>query len=183
MRVETGKADPSPTLRRENIDPAFENLLSATESRVRAFLRRLADSDADADDALQECFVRAWRSRDRFDARRGSFPAWIMRIAFHSFLDLRDAQKRAPRLLGDGDVDIEDFRESTARDNTCIEDREEVEARLETLRDVERDVLLRFHRDGESIEEIASRVGLPRGTVKSHLHRARARLRRRPRTT
>jgi len=53
---------------------------------------------------------------------------------------------------------------------------ESVEALLMPLAAVERDVLLRFHRDGRSVREIARALGMPEGTVKSHLHRARRRL-------
>ena len=63
-------------LPRTSSDPGFERLLATAMPRLRAFLRRMAETEADADDALQECCVRAWRSRERFDPARGSFSAW-----------------------------------------------------------------------------------------------------------
>ncbi len=96
-----------------------------------------------------------------------------MRIAFHSYLDQRAAQQRAPQLLGGEDATIGGAR----FDVPATEEREELEALLRRLKPIEREVLLRFHRDEASVEEIARQLAMPAGTVKSHLHRARARLR------
>ena len=162
------------TSHRSTTDSQFAEHIASSEEGVRAFLRRLAGDGADADDAYQECLARAWRSRQRFDRERGSFKSWIMRIAFHSYLDQRDAHLRTPQLLGDEDLTlIPEVTNSPCR----LEKQEEIDAALAILKAVEREVLLRFHRDQLSIDEIASELGLPSGTVKSHLHRARAKLR------
>ncbi|MCB9919909.1 MAG: RNA polymerase sigma factor [Planctomycetes bacterium] len=155
------------------IDPAFEDLLTAVAPRVQTFLARLAGHLGDADDAWQECCARAWRSRATFDPARGTFDSWIMRIAFTSYLDQREAAKRAPVPLGDDDGRL--IASKSAPVDASLVD--ELEARLGELPRIQRDVLLRFHRDGYSIAEIARTTGLKTGTVKSHLHRARERLR------
>ncbi|MCA8972331.1 MAG: RNA polymerase sigma factor [Planctomycetes bacterium] len=155
------------------IDPAFEDLLTAAAPRVQTFLARLAGHLADADDAWQECCARAWRSRATFDPDRGTFDSWIMRIAFTSYLDQRDAAKRAPVSLGDDDGRL--IASKLVHVDPSLVD--ELEARLAELPNMQRDIVLRFHRDGQSIAEIAHTIGLKIGTVKSHLHRARVRLR------
>lgn len=167
-----------PRVRRDNasvnVIPSldFETLLDAERSRVLRFLRRLAKCDADADDALQECYARAWRSRSSFDAERGGFGPWLMRIAFRSYLDLAQRAQRGPEFV-DAAI-LEGQSETRALE---LDEREELEHCLAELSKVERHILLSFHRDGRSIAEISAATGIKAGTVKSHLHRARQRLR------
>lgn len=144
---------------------AFGAELVACTPRLRAFIRRLCLREAD--DVLQECLARAWRSRASFrpDA---SLEAWLTKIAFRTWLDHQ--ARPQPRRLEDDDLPI------AARGDLSVELREEIARALATLGPVEREVLLRFHRDGQSIRQIARALGAPEGTVKSHLHRARARL-------
>lgn len=160
----------------------FETQLERERSRVLGFLRKLSGSADDAEDALQECYARAWRSRESFDATRGSFAAWLTRIAYRSYLDHRKARKR------DASVDVHAIDDENApfaasavaaqRDApSALESSEELERYLAILSEAERAALLYFHRDGLSIAEIAARLAMPAGTIKSHLHRARSRIR------
>lgn len=67
---------------------------------VHAHCYRLAGSVADADDLVQETFLRAWRSRDRFEGR-ASARTWFYRIATNVFLDTRKAAARRSVPVGD----------------------------------------------------------------------------------
>jgi len=149
----------------------FAAELVALTPRLRRFVRRLCFGDAD--DLVQESLARALRSQGSFLPEAGGLDAWLMTIAFRAWLD--DRARRFPQALGDGDVEI------AAPSCRLPEVREEVAAAMRVLPEVERDVLLRFHRDGQSIAEIAVALAKPEGTVKSHLHRARARLARQAR--
>lgn len=154
---------------------ALDLRLPAEIPGLRAFLRRLAGARlpaADLDDAVQETLVRALRSRQQYDAARPLGP-WLRAAAVRAFLDLRERSARGARPPG------ESGREPEAPDRSYAEQRETVEALLASLSEVERTALLAFHRDGMSVQAIASRLGLPDGTVKSHLHRAREKLARR----
>jgi RNA polymerase sigma-70 factor (ECF subfamily) len=154
---------PPPHAVRPADDPGFAERLVALTPRLRAFVRRLCLRDAD--DVVQETLVRAWRSRAAFRADDGSLDAWLMKIAFRTYLDLRN--RRAPHALGD---QVESLPAAPA---AGVEVGDELAAALRGLSPIERDVLLRFHRQRESIEEIAAALAMPAGTVKSHLHRAR----------
>lgn len=149
-------------------DDAFGQRLLAFEPRLVSFLQRLCR--APADDLVQETLARAWRSRRSFDAARGGLESWLLRIAFRTFLDERARANGAPGTLA------EDLPAGTADPAEAAAIREQITALLRGLGDRERDVLLRFHRDGCSIAEIAHALALPSGTVKSHLHRARQKL-------
>ncbi|MEZ5965927.1 MAG: sigma-70 family RNA polymerase sigma factor [Planctomycetota bacterium] len=147
-------------------DHAFGDALVALTPRLRGFVRRLCLRDDD--DVVQECLTRAWRSRRAYRPADGRLEAWLLKIAFRAYLDLRG--RRGADVLGDDDALVQ------APADASSELRDEVGRALASLRAVERDVLLRFHRDGQSIDDIARALLLPAGTVKSHLHRARGRL-------
>lgn len=158
---------PHPSSAPPHVDDAdFGARLVALTPRLRGFVRRLCLRDAD--DLVQEALARAWRSRAAYSTHNGSLDAWLMQIAFRTFLDQR--ARRTPVALGDGDVAVAAPRDLGA------ELREEIAAAMRGLQPIERDVLLRFHRDRQSVEEIARALAMPAGTVKSHLRRARMRL-------
>ena len=148
--------------------PDFDAELGAELPAVRQLLRRLTGQAHDADDLAQETWLRAQRYRDAFDAG-GSMAGWLGRIAFRLFLDWRERRAREPRPLAEPDA-------SAAPAGDDVDRREWIERKLQLLRPLERDILLRFHRAGESVAAIAMALGLPEGTVRSHLHRARQRL-------
>lgn len=152
---------------------AFGRQLVASTPSVQAFLRTLcrggAVNGSAIDDLVQETMARAWRSRGTFDADKGSPAAWLSRIAFRVYLDHRQVSE-PPRLLVD--------EHATAAPGPLAEvaAREQIRTLLGRLGRREREVLLRFHRDGRSIAELAAAEAVPAGTIKSLLHRARARL-------
>jgi RNA polymerase sigma-70 factor, ECF subfamily len=154
-------------------DEAFGQRLVDMQPRVRAFLRSLGPGVTD--DLVQETMTRAWRSRANFTEAKGDLDAWLMRIAFRAFLDERQRVQRAPSAptpaaaaAAPADTAPQPAAHAAAR--------EQLATLLEGLGATERAVLLQFHREGRSIAEIARQLSLSAGTVKSHLHRARARL-------
>lgn len=149
--------------------PPTDQEILALRPRLLAFLRKLAGAQ-DAEDLCQDCLFRALRSRHSFDANKGSLQNWMMKTAFRTFLDHKHRLGRQPSGLGAGDVRVRAPREGSAAE------REELQHLLARLSDTERVVLIRFHQARESIAEIGAALGMPEGTVKSHLHRARRRL-------
>jgi RNA polymerase sigma-70 factor (ECF subfamily) len=160
-----------------DVSTSVERALEPLEARLpaqipplRPFLARLTGgAGADAEDLLQEVMARALRYRDSFDPRRPLGP-WLRTTALRAWFDLRERRRREPIALG------EDERELAAPPAPEVGAGEGLEALLKPLSAVEREVLLRFHRDGASVREVAAALGMPEGTVKSHLHRARRRL-------
>lgn len=156
----------------------FEARLAEEQLGLRRFLRRVAGPaigrDPSAlDDALQESLTRALRSRERFDPDRGSLGAWLRTIGLRVWIDAMRARSRVPEGLGDSDGGVVDpGTEATVGGGS----RGELEDGLRALRVIERRVLIGFHVDGLSIEDLSGSLGLREGTVKSHLHRARKRL-------
>jgi RNA polymerase sigma-70 factor (ECF subfamily) len=156
----------------EEPDPLRERL-RAEAPRLRAFVARLTGrSGPDADDIAQEALTRAWRYRRSFDSLRELGP-WLRAAAFRAFLDHRERADRAPGPLAS---------EPAARLDDDVDSRDTVDLWLAVLSESERDVLVRFHRLQHSVAEIASDLGIPEGTVKSQLHRARRKIAERMRT-
>ncbi len=150
-------------------DPDLASLLQAEHARLRAFILRLCRNRQQVEDLAQETLARAWQYRDSYQGEKAIGP-WLQRIAFRCFLDARRLAGREPQSASSDPNGYEDRR-------TCPPERSlEIRQALEQLSERERSFILRFHRDGESIKEIADSKGLPVGTVKSILHRSRRKL-------
>ena len=148
-------------------DSAFQDSLVALGGELSGFVHALLrgrGSAQEADDLVQESLTRALQFQHQFDPKRPLWP-WLKRIAFRVMLDSRRRQR--PGLLEDS--------EQLAAEPTSdrLADNDEVSRRLTPLKAQERDILLRFHQDEQSIDDIARALSLKPGTVKSLLHRAR----------
>ena len=153
-------------------EDSLEARLLAEIPYLRAFLRRLMGGlahAADGEDVLQEVMSRALRYRDAFDRRRALRP-WLRTTALREWLDHRERRRREPVALGERESELHAPVADEAGSAASVE------SLLRPLSAIERDVLVRFHRDDCSVREIAETLGMPEGTVKSHLHRARRRL-------
>ena len=149
---------------------AFGELVRRHQSKVRTVLRRLTRGDAAlADDLAQETFVLAWRNlrHFRFEAR---FSTWIYRIAFNAWQS--EARKRREVLL-----DLDDAPSPEAfEEMPDIAARMDLERALATLSDGERAAIGACYYADLSHEEAAQALGIPLGTVKTHVLRAKAKL-------
>jgi RNA polymerase sigma-70 factor (ECF subfamily) len=152
---------------------AFAELVRRHQSRVRAVLRRLSKGDDGlADDLAQETFVLAWRNirKFRFEAR---FSTWLYRIAFNAWQS--EARKTREVLL-----DLDDNAPPPGTDNfdemPDVASRIDLERAMTVLSDGERAAITACYYADLSHEEAALALGLPLGTVKTHVLRARAKL-------
>ncbi len=150
-------------------DAAFAALLQRAMPELRTFLRRLCGGEHDGDDVLQETLAKVWRLRSSFDASHDGV-AWLQTAAFRCFCDHRRRQRRQPRPAADLVLAL------ATRAPCATELRDELERRLAVLEPDARALLLAFHRDGQTLQQLASERGVPCNTVKSWLHRARLRL-------
>jgi RNA polymerase sigma-70 factor (ECF subfamily) len=154
---------------------AFGVLVERHQSRVRTVLRRLTRGDeALADDIAQETFVLAWRNLKsfRFEAR---FSTWIYRIAFNAWQS--EARKRREVSLELDDDALAAGDDSPAHEMPDIAARVDLERAMATLSDGERAAIAACYYADLSHEEAAAALGMPLGTVKTHVLRAKAKLR------
>jgi len=162
---------------------AFSELVRRHQSAVRTTLRRLtAGNHALADDLAQETFMLAYRNIKSF-RQEAQFSTWLYRIATNAFL--ADARKRKEELLGDRDQELvpEDDDEAalspelTGSDQTRRASlRIDMDRALAVLSDAERAAIVQCYHNDLSHEEAAIVLDCPVGTVKTHILRAKAKL-------
>ena len=161
---------------------AFAELVRRHQSAVRACLRRLtAGNHALADDLAQETFVLAWRNLRSF-RQEARFSTWLYRIATNCWL--ADARKRKETLLGDTDTEVADDDEPGGEPAEGMPDhargaalKVDMERALAVLSEAERAAIVQCYHNDLSHEEAAFVLGCPVGTVKTHVHRAKQKLR------
>ncbi|MDW6062349.1 RNA polymerase sigma factor [Streptomyces sp. FXJ1.4098] len=167
-------------LRRSQRDPtAFEPLVARHSAALHGYLVRRAPGAAD--DLLSELWLRAYASRDGFDAARGTARAWLFGVA----RNVLAAHWR--RLETEAPPGSARFAEGIASDPwQAVDQRLDAAAVAPVLRHaltklpaVERELLLLIAWEQLTPTEAASVIGVPPGTARSRLHRARTRLRER----
>jgi RNA polymerase sigma factor (sigma-70 family) len=137
-------------------------------------LKMLGDR-ADAEDVTQQVFVSAWQGRSTFDPATGSLPAWLVGITKHRIADRLAARSRDQRTLAAVGSIREDLRAVPADDRLI--DRLVLADEISRLGDPRRTILgLVFYED-QTYAQIAERLNLPLGTVKSHVRRGLLHLR------
>lgn len=145
----------------------FGRRLTEALPRLRTHCARRAPA-LEADELAQEVLGRALRYAGSFDQRRALWP-WLRQVAERVLADALAERAAGPEGLGEREPAV-------AESAPAIDELDELRRALAGLREVERDVLLRFHHRGQSVARIAAELGTPEGTVKSHLSRARRRL-------
>jgi RNA polymerase sigma-70 factor (ECF subfamily) len=154
----------------------YEPLVRRYQSDIRNWLRALTKDAAWADDLAQETFIRAWQRLHTFRAE-GSFKAWLMKIAYRSYLESRRRHRRAERLLDavSREQSIEDQGIEHGPDASAAD----LPKLLAAASEAERTALILCYAHGMSHAEIADVTAMPIGTVKSHIRRGTRRIRER----
>jgi RNA polymerase sigma-70 factor (ECF subfamily) len=164
----------------------FEAEALPLRPRFHAAALRLTRNPADADDLLQETYLRAYRGFSRFEPGT-NLTAWLYRILRNTYINGYRKRLGEPTTVPaaweqDSEVDRRNVEASAeAAVVASIVDEQLLHA-LSSLPEHHRRVLLLFEVDGFSCQEIAAMVGVPRGTVMSRLHRSRMSLRERMRS-
>ena len=163
---------------RANDQAALRALIDAHKDRLYAFIRRMLRDHHDAEEVCQEAFLKAFAALDSFSSTY-RFSTWLFTIAYRVCLNTL----RRRRALT-GEVDFASLPRGGESDDDEVAESEEA-ARLrglvwdavDNLSPAQRATVLLFYRHEQSCHQIAQVLQVPVATVKSHLHRARARLR------
>lgn len=144
---------------------AFDTLVERHRSRLFTLAARTLGSPNEAEDAVQEALVRAWRSLPRF--RHGSrFSTWLYRITVNCAHDVRERRRAEPMELAEERADPRDALAAAELSGA-------LQAALDSLDEPYREAIVLYDLLGCSYLEIASIVGVPEGTVKSRIFRGR----------
>jgi RNA polymerase sigma-70 factor (ECF subfamily) len=163
---------------REGCEDAARQLVDSHKDRLFAFVWRILRDHEESEDICQEAFLRAFSSLDSFSTQY-RFSTWLFTIGYRlclnrlrrrkevtsemDFASLRSTEQDAPRQLAESE-------EARRLKNTIWE-------AVDKLTVPQRAAVMLFYREGLSCDAIAGMMEMPMATVKSHLHRARAKLR------
>ena len=162
-----------------------ERAIGALYDRFGSLVYRMAyqamPTRAEADDAVQEVFIRLWKTAERYDPKRAALVTWVMLITRRHLVDrLRRTRARvraapldeATPAPGGASVPRPDGLEMQERFGALMD-------RINQLPDLQRTVVTRAYLGGQTLRQIGEELDTPIGTIKSALSRALVRLRER----
>ncbi len=153
---------------------AFATLVERYDRAVYHLSYRTLHDVEEARDATQEAFFKAFRSLRTF--KPGSkFSTWIFAIAYHACCDRLNRRRR---YASDELPERADPAPGPEQQAIALDQAARLRAAIDALPEKYRTVITLFHLQGKQYDEIASVLGLPMGTVKTHLFRAKEQLRR-----
>lgn len=161
-------------LRAGERDRAFEQLMERYEGKIFRLCCALLRNRQRAEDAAQESLVRIWKALESYDGR-AALSTWIYAITRNRCLTALERERNSES-LSDSELSgrIEELPASQAEPS---DDRSELLRELvELLPERLRRVLVLYYFEERSTSEVASMLGCPEGTIKTHLFRARAAL-------
>jgi len=163
---------------------ALDSLIAKHSERAYKYAFRLTHNQDDSADIVAEAFVRVYGAIGNFKGQ-SSFGTWLYRILTNCFLDQKKHDKSRTTESLDGTVRTEEgnvtrqfeSNEPSPSDRAERNNREEViENAVNRLPDYQKAMIVMFHAEMLSYDEIAAALDLPIGTVKSRLNRARQQL-------
>jgi RNA polymerase sigma-70 factor (ECF subfamily) len=162
-------------------EKAFEELLNKYKAAVYSICYRMVRNHSDAEDLAQEAFVRTFSVLDRYDPSY-PFSSWMFRITSNLCIDFLRKGKGGmvsldkPVESGDSEMPRQ-VPSQGAQPDREVESKEmmaALEEAIGTLPEHYRIIVLLRHQEQLTYEEIADNLGIPLGTVKARIHRARA---------
>lgn len=154
-------------------------LIRAHQTSLYAYILRLSGKPDVAEDIVQDAFVRVLKNLHRFDPRY-RFSTWLFTIAKRLYVNA--CQKHKPvydsDIVGGAGGDSCEPHVPTMASEFRGHARDAIGKALAELSPEQREIIILFHQQEWPIATIATHMGMPEGTVKSHLHRGRRRMRR-----
>ncbi|PMS14473.1 RNA polymerase subunit sigma-24 [Trinickia dabaoshanensis] len=150
---------------------AFERFYALTASHVFAVIARMIRDRAEAQDLLQDVYMRAWRRADTFDPARGNAMTWLVTLARNRTID---------RMREHREFDIDEAHERELEDEAPTpvdvahwsQQRKRLEACLQALEAKQRGTVKEAFFSGATYTELADRYQVPLGTMKSWIRRS-----------
>jgi RNA polymerase sigma-70 factor (ECF subfamily) len=164
---------------------AFDDLVRRHEKRAYQYAFRLTSNPEEAADIVADAFIRIFNALQNFRSQ-SAFTTWMYRILTNCYLDLRKKEKNRQTVSLDQPTNADGVEVERQIEDTSDGPGEEVEknAREQAVQDAiqqlpeyQRAMLVMYHVEMLSYEQIADALDLPLGTVKSRLNRARLSLR------
>lgn len=157
---------------------AFGALYDQTSARVFGLVRRLVVDPAQAEEVTQDVYLEIWQTAPRFDSARGGALAWMFTLAHRRAVDrIRASQAARDRDLRIGVRDLDVPVDTVAEAVEIRVEHERVVDALDALSELQRECVSLAYYGGLTQTEIADRLEVPLGTVKTRLRDGMIRLR------
>ncbi|MBO1331942.1 ECF RNA polymerase sigma factor SigK [Streptomyces sp. VRA16 Mangrove soil] len=157
---------------------AFEELYGQVSGPVYGLIRRVLRDPAQSEEVAQEVFLELWRTAARYDPRRGTALPWILTLAHRRAVDrvrsVRAAGEREQRAARRADTPPFD---QVVEEVESVLERDWVRRCLGRLTDLQRQAVTLAYYDGYTYREVARRLAVPLGTVKTRMRDGLLRLR------
>lgn len=157
----------------QGVESAFEQLYKATSAQLYGVLLRILRTEALAEEALQDTYIKIWKNAERYHSDRSAPRTWLVSIARNHAIDVlrrRSSREDVELVLDKATLEVMPDRESS------LEGRHEsgqlLELCLEQLAEPARECVLRAYCEGFSQEELSERLQRPIGTIKSWIRRS-----------
>lgn len=151
---------------------ALARLYDAAGARLYTLALRITSCAADAEEVVVDVFQHAWTHADDYDPARGGALTWLSMLAWSRSVDRRRRQ-RPEQSTTHPNADPDTYAGAQAQEDplSAFIDGARVRQALASLREEQRSLILMAFFEGASHGDIATRTGLPLGTVKSHIRR------------
>ncbi|WP_229665288.1 sigma-70 family RNA polymerase sigma factor [Croceicoccus mobilis] len=159
---------------------ALKQVYDMTSAKLFGVILRIMHDRELAEDVLQDVYLKVWNRAGRFDANRASPISWLCVIARNAAIDGVRRQQRSDYLSGHAEADVlEEIEDDAVPADELLcnaEDNERMRRCMEALQDDHRKSIRMAFFDGLSHSELAERIGVPLGTMKSWIRRGLASL-------
>jgi RNA polymerase sigma-70 factor (ECF subfamily) len=171
-------------LARQGREAAYRELIGRYQRPVFSLIYRLVRDREKSEDLAQDTFIKVLNALDRYDPTY-KFSSWIFKIAHNTSLDhLRKKEPQTLSLEGSPHAETSSEQEASVIQALSTEETPEdyaasrelgatLEVAIGKLRPEYRTAIIMCHVEGRPYEEIAETMGVPLGTVKTYIHRAR----------
>lgn len=163
---------------------SFERIYIRHFPRLKNLALKLCRNHEDAEDLTQDAFFRAYKAFERYESER-PIENWLMRILQNAFFDTKRLQKRRPKAMNESELpgdrgldDVVDPASAVEEFIQCKAFKERLESAEKNLDEASIRLLHAAYIEETPLSEIGKSLGLRAPTVRSRLHRARAKVRR-----
>lgn len=156
----------------DNDEDACNKILNLYKGRIFSYVYRMVKNYHDAEDITFDAFIKCFNALPSFDTRR-SFSTWLFTITHNVAMDYFRKNKQEYEYFDERHASSDDL----AADYAEKRKKERIEQAIMKLSPVDRELVILFHKEEHSYEEISEITKMPITTIKTRLHRARKRLR------
>ncbi len=151
---------------------AFSDLYSRTSAKLFGVVLRVSNNRAEAEDVLQDAFVKVWRNAGKYQANGFSPMTWLITIARNTAIDAKRRKGRSPN---DGDAILDQMADPTPgpeAQTIAASDRAQLGACLDELEQARAEAVTRAYLHGDSYAELADHFDVPLNTMRTWLRRS-----------